>query len=92
MVPSGQCAAVSGLLTGDYKWTQASLTAFLDWVGGQGIKKVGVWPADIAALLYKQPHYCGVDPVYAKLWFFSVDSQIDNTAIAAPTAKVQCQC
>ena len=69
MVPPGPCAAVSGLLTGDYKWTQASLTAFLDWVAAQGITKLGVWPADIAALLYKQPHYCGVDPVRTTLFF-----------------------
>lgn len=62
-MPPGPCAAVSGLLTGDYKWTQASLKPFLDWVGAQGITKLGVWPADIAALLYSQPHYCGVDPV-----------------------------
>ena len=63
MVPAGPCAATSGLLTGDYKWTEATLSPFLEWVGAQGIDKLGVWPADIAALLYKQPHYCGVEPV-----------------------------
>ena len=67
MAPAGACAAVKGLLTGDYGWTQATLTAFLEWVRAQGITQVGVWPADIAALLYKQPHYCGVEP-----WMYEV--------------------
>lgn len=76
MVPAGPCAATSGLLTGDYKWTQASLASFLDWVGAQGITKLGVWPADIAALLYKQPHYCGVDTVRSNGVAFSIGSII----------------
>ena len=61
------CAAVQGLLTGDYKWTEPTLTAFLGWVEAQGITTLGVWRADIASLLYKQPHYCGVDE-----WMYGV--------------------
>ena len=79
MVPTGPCAAVSGLLTGDYKWTQASLDSFLQWVGVQGITKLGIWPADIAALLYKQPHYCGVDPVCTVQFSFILGSVLAAT-------------
>jgi hypothetical protein len=62
MVPAGKCSATPGLMTGQYGWTQSNLKAFLDWVGSKGITKLGVWRADIAALLSKQPHYCGVEP------------------------------
>jgi hypothetical protein len=62
MVPGGKCSTTPGLMTGEYGWTQNSLKVFLDWVGSKGITKLGIWRADIAALLYKQPHYCGVEP------------------------------
>lgn len=62
VAPQGACSAAPGLMTGQYGWTQTSLEAFLAWVSSQGISKLGIWRADIAALLYKQPHYCGVEP------------------------------
>lgn len=62
MAPAGTCSAVSGLLTGNYGWTQSSLKNFLGWISSHGIVKLAIWRADIAALLYKQPHYCGVEP------------------------------
>ena len=61
MVPAGACASVNGLLTGDYGWSQSSLQSFLGWVSSRGISKLAIWRADIAALLYKQEHYCGIE-------------------------------
>jgi hypothetical protein len=36
------------------------LCSFTTWCAAQGISKLAVWRADIAALLYKLPHYCGI--------------------------------
>ena len=59
MSVAGACASAKGLLTSDYGWTQQSLTEYLDFLSTEGITKLGIWRADIAALLYKQDHYCG---------------------------------
>jgi hypothetical protein len=56
--------------TGDYKWTAASLSKFVDWVAKQGITSLGVWRTDICT---PSEHgsgcggYCGVEP-----WTFPV--------------------
>ena len=42
----------SGNCTGDYAWTQQSLTSFLDWVESKGVTQLAVWRADI------YPRYC----------------------------------
>ena len=56
-----------GHLTGDYKWDATKLRAFLGFLAKQGVASVAVWRADIASLLYNEPHYCGVEP-----WMFPV--------------------
>ena len=42
----------TGNCTGDYAWTQASLSSFLSWIGSQGIDQLAVWRTDI------YPRYC----------------------------------
>jgi hypothetical protein len=52
-------------LTGDYKWTSKSLSAFVDWVAKQGVTQLGMWRADICTPSGHGPGcggYCGVEP------------------------------
>lgn len=66
MVPSTTCSGV----TDDYKWTSDAMNKFVSTLIGHNITKISIWRADIAALLYKQPHYCGVEP-----WTFPILEQ-----------------
>jgi hypothetical protein len=49
VVPTA-CACVygnSGNCTGDYGWTEDSLTGFLGWVASKGVSSIAIWRADI---------------------------------------------
>ena len=37
----------TGNCTGDYAWTQQTLTSFLNWIASKGVTQVAVWRADI---------------------------------------------
>lgn len=42
----------TGNCTGNYGWTEATLTDFVQWVAGKGIDRLAIWRADI------YPKYC----------------------------------
>ena len=44
------------------KWNAQSFDGFLTWLEREGVAALAIWPADIAALLYKNEHYCGAPP------------------------------
>ena len=68
VVPDPQSCAGT---TDDYKWTEKSFDGFLTWLEREGVTTLAIWPADIAALLYKNAHYCGAPPwLYSRLKAF----------------------
>ena len=54
----------TGNCTGNYGWTEATLTSFVQWVSGKGIGRLAIWRADI------YPMYCS--PAGVAEWFYPI--------------------